>query len=148
MAEITEAASFKWDNVVPRMLYNKKADPLRKAEVLSPSSSSAPPQSPSASSLRNKALAEDQEWAKRCKRRRPALAEDGEAAKEPLAAKLKLTLATQEELVAKAARDKELFTIEKEKKECERELVRLQVLKMRKDLGLSIDFNLDNDKET
>jgi hypothetical protein len=133
-----------WSEVVPRNLYNKKPEALRMADAGSSSGSSSPPCSSGtpctgAESTRKRTISEELEWAKVMKRRRPSISSppvpDENQAK-LLAAKLQLTLATQANLDLKQKREQELFEIEKRRKESEAELVQLQVLKMKKELGL------------
>ena len=137
-ASMSSSPVCKWSSIAPRMLYQKKSEPLRTGELPASSRTSSCVSPGSGSALHNKTLSNELEWAKRCKRRRPHLPahEEEETAKKLLDAKLKLTLTTQQELEAKAKRDEELFQIDKEKKELERELLRLQVIKLKKELNV------------
>ncbi|CAH1986919.1 unnamed protein product [Acanthoscelides obtectus] len=90
--------------------------------------------SPKAAPLKPEISAE-QEWVKRSQRRRPQLPTD-EKANQLIDAKLGLARAAKEELELERVSKGELFEVEKRKKLLEEEMLKLQVLKLRKDLGL------------
>lgn len=135
--------SHNWAESVPRHLYLKKPDALRMGGPLNQSGADSPTPSSSSSSTsgetaRKRTVSEELEWAKTMKRRRPTLAApvpDENQAK-LVAAKLELALATKASIDDKKRREEELFLIEKSRKESEAELARLQVLKMKKELGI------------
>jgi hypothetical protein len=108
------------------MLYSPKPDALQtNSRDSSPSSTKE---------AKKRSIEEEKEWLKACKRRRPTVVDDNH--QKLLAAKLELTLSTKKELDEKAKREQALFEIEKRKKELEAEMMALQVLKLKKDLGL------------
>ncbi|CAH1987016.1 unnamed protein product [Acanthoscelides obtectus] len=107
----SSSSGHKWEEYQPKHLMSPKAAPLKPK------------------------ISAEQEWVKRSQRRRPQLPTNKKA-NQLIDAKLELARAAKEELELERVRKGELFEVEKRKKLLEEEMLKLQVLKLRKDLGL------------
>lgn len=107
------------------------------AKVRSPSSSSPSTSCSPSSSVKKRSQAEEAEFLKNVKRRRPAHEETAKKEDHMYEAKAAFGIAAREGVLSEE-RSEQLFEleIERKKKEAELEMVQLQVLKMKKELGL------------
>ncbi|XP_033225305.1 uncharacterized protein LOC117178151 [Belonocnema kinseyi] len=136
----------KWGEYLPKILYNRKSDDLRvnlcvggsakeKPERPSFSATSTSASSGSEKDVRNRTISEEDETVQHCKRRRPVLRENVEA-KELVKAKVELVRCYKQRLEDESKRRQELHEVDMRKKMKEVELLDLQVLKLKKELGL------------
>lgn len=129
-----------WSQFKASLLMSPKAAALKV-----PSTSHNNPSSPSTSSssslsaLKKRSVADEAEYLKNVKRRRPVQEESDKKKEQMYEAKTALAIASRESLLSEKQKADQLFELEKKKKEFEVQMMELQLLKMKKDLGLSED---------
>lgn len=147
-----------WGNgdVCPRILYNKKPGALKFGlEEEQVASNSSVESNSDIEDLKKRTIQSEQEYMKSAKRRRPTL-RDSDEAKKLISIKLELAEIAKKELedererkraldearkkqeAADEDRRNQLFQLDKQKKEMEAKIAKLQYLKLLKELGMPL----------
>ncbi|KAJ8669430.1 hypothetical protein QAD02_022349 [Eretmocerus hayati] len=133
----TEQGKKDWSDVSPRMLYYRKPEALRAGSTNGGSHANTS----STNNTPDDNISKELAWAQKCKRRRPTVQSDNSQEKLTIA-KLQLAEESRKSIEEESQRKRELFELEKRKRECEAEEAALRLLKLKREL--SMEKSLDN----